>query len=105
MRQSYYPQQQQQSQYDSNHSQQNRNQQSQQQQQPPLTGAAARLANKQKELQGLKLLREHSNKMADDIEKLADQVDLLVKGGDCEYTRLGHESQREIGDGDWVMTS
>lgn len=65
---------------------------------PPLTGAAARLAAKQKELEGLKVLREHSKKMADDIEKLADQVDMLVQGGDCECTRDPRQSSLEVGE-------
>ncbi|PWN99862.1 hypothetical protein FA09DRAFT_328637 [Tilletiopsis washingtonensis] len=50
---------------------------------PPPTGAAARLAAKQAELEGLRQLREQSARLARDVEALGDGIDQLVGGGDA----------------------
>ncbi|KAL9940319.1 hypothetical protein V8E36_001024 [Tilletia maclaganii] len=49
----------------------------------PLTGAMARLAAKQAELEGLRALREQSAGLAKNLEDLSERVDELVVGGEA----------------------
>ncbi|KAK0537697.1 DASH complex subunit dad2 [Tilletia horrida] len=51
--------------------------------QVPLTGAMARLAAKQAELEGLRALREQSAGLAKNLEDLSERVDELVVGGEA----------------------
>lgn len=44
--------------------------------------ASARLQSKRQELEGLIMLKEQSARLARDIEKLGDNVDALVEGGE-----------------------
>lgn len=46
--------------------------------------ASARLQSKRQELEGLLMLKEQSARLAKDIEKLGDNVDSLVEGGEGE---------------------
>ena len=46
--------------------------------------ASARLQSKRQELEGLLMLKEQSARLARDIEKLGDNVDALVEGGEGE---------------------
>lgn len=46
------------------------------------SGAAARLQAKRQELEGLLMLKEQSARLARDVEKLGDNVDALVEGGE-----------------------
>ncbi|CAD6891893.1 unnamed protein product [Tilletia controversa] len=49
---------------------------------PPLTGAMARVAAKQAELEGLRALREQSAILAQNLEALSERTDELVNGGE-----------------------
>lgn len=52
------------------------------------TGAQARLAAKQAELEGLRALRDQSARLAREMARLGERVDVLVDGGDGESTPL-----------------
>ncbi|KDN37014.1 hypothetical protein K437DRAFT_282081 [Tilletiaria anomala UBC 951] len=49
----------------------------------PSSTTAQRLAAKHAELDGLRVLKEQSSRLAREIEKLGDRVDGLVEGGDA----------------------
>lgn len=53
----------------------------------PIVGSAARVAAKRQELEGLRMLKEQSARLAKDIDKLGDNVDQLVVGGEGESER------------------
>ncbi len=57
---------------------------------PASAAAAANLAAKQAELEGLRVLKEQSARLAGDVEKLGEQVDGLVQGGDGECLAVVH---------------
>lgn len=53
------------------------------------SAAARRLQAKRQELEGLLLLREQSARLARDVDKLGNNVDALVEGGEGEWRTTG----------------
>lgn len=52
---------------------------------PSSSANQARLISKQAELEGLRALKDQSARMVKELERLAEKVDIMADGGDCEY--------------------
>ncbi|GAC99365.1 DASH complex subunit Dad2 [Pseudozyma hubeiensis SY62] len=52
---------------------------------PSSSANQMRLISKQAELEGLRALKDQSARMVKELERLAEKVDIMADGGDCEY--------------------